>query len=52
MLYVKVDDKKGGIERALKQLKIKFKRTRVVQEVRERSEFRKRGRIWACAFQQ
>lgn len=41
MLYVKVDDKKGGIERALKQLKVKFKRTKVVQEARERSEFRK-----------
>lgn len=41
MIYINVDDKKGGLERALKKLKEKFKRTKVVKELRERSEFRK-----------
>lgn len=41
MLYVNVDDKKGGLERAIKKLKEKFRKTNVVKELRERSEFRK-----------
>jgi len=41
MIYIKVDDKKGGLEKALKKLKEKFKRTKVVPELRERSEFKK-----------
>ena len=39
MLQVKV--KKGNVERALKELKSKFIKTKISQQCRERSEFTK-----------
>jgi len=41
MLIIKVDNKKGGIEKALKTLKSKTKQTKQVEQLRERKEFEK-----------
>ncbi len=38
MLIIKVDNKKGGIEKALKQYKSKVIRTKQIKELRERKE--------------
>lgn len=39
MLIVKVDDKKGGIEKALKTLKSKVKQTKQNERLRDRKEY-------------
>ena len=41
MLIVKVKEGKGGIERALKELKSKVIKTRQVRELQNRKEFEK-----------
>ena len=41
MLIIKVDNKKGGIEKALKTLKSKTKQTKQVEQLRDRKEFEK-----------
>ena len=41
MLIIKVDNKKGGIEKALKTLKAKTKQTKQVEQLRDRKEFEK-----------
>lgn len=38
MLIIKVNNKKGGIEKALKQYKSKVIRTKQIKELRERTE--------------
>jgi small subunit ribosomal protein S21 len=41
MIYIEIKDEKGGLEKALKKLKSKFKQTKVVEELRERQSFEK-----------
>ena len=41
MLIIKVNNKKGGIEKALKTLKAKTKQTKQVEQLRDRKEFKK-----------
>jgi len=41
MIYIEIKDEKGGLEKALKKLKLKFKQTKVVEELRERQSFEK-----------
>jgi small subunit ribosomal protein S21 len=41
MIYIKIKDDKGGLEKALKKLKSKFKQTKVVEELRQRQSFEK-----------
>ena len=43
MLIIKVDNKKGGIEKALKTLKEKFKKSKITEELRERKNFTKKS---------
>jgi small subunit ribosomal protein S21 len=41
MIYIEIKDEKGGLEKALKKLKSKFKQTKVVEELRQRQSFEK-----------
>jgi small subunit ribosomal protein S21 len=41
MIYIEIKDEKGGLEKALKKLKSKFKQTKVVEELRQRQAFEK-----------
>jgi len=41
MIYIEIKKEKGGLEKALKKLKFKFKQTKVVEELRERQSFEK-----------
>ena len=41
MIYIEIKDEKGGLEKALKKLKSKFKQTKVVEELRNRQSFEK-----------
>lgn len=41
MIYIEIKDERGGLEKALKKLKSKFKQTKVVEELRKRQSFEK-----------
>jgi|694.fasta_scaffold47636_12 small subunit ribosomal protein S21 len=41
MIYIEIKDEKGGLEKALKKFKTKFKQTKVVEELRQRQAFEK-----------
>lgn len=41
MLIIKVGDRKGDLEKALKVFKNKFRKTKVMDEIRERKQFDK-----------
>lgn len=44
MLYVEIDNKKkGALEKAIKELKAKFKATKTVEELRRRESFTKKS---------
>lgn len=41
MITIEVKPEKGGLDKALKKLKSKFKQTKVVEQLRERQQYEK-----------